>query len=432
MTKLIKGRPSKPISRFRGNEFKMILSAGVCVIWSFLLSHIYVLKERSLDARDYLVPFAFLCACFIAHLILSLFRTQVDQTILPVMTLLGGFGLAFQYRLGLSGIEWQSGVMTIIWIVAPVLTAVIATVIRLMGIAVLHRIAWLSWFVVCLVPLGVLVAGRAFRGATFGPGMTTPTEFVKPFFIIGLASLLVAQAKHLNSKKGMLSGSSIRAHGIIIAVWGIPQILFLLQHDLGMIAILLLLFLMMLTAATGRKRYLAGGISVLIAGGWMAAHVISRIQVRLDAWLVPFEHADSSGYQIMHALFAIFNGEFLGRGFGGGVPGVIPLVRTDFVYASMAEEIGLLGTAVFVLVFMYVSIRAHYIASIQRDPFAALIAVGCGVLIWVQVLLNIGGVIKLIPMTGVPLPFISQGGSATLSFSIVFGLLLAVSRSTRR
>ncbi len=427
-----RSRRGKTIGRWRLDELKLLLSAGVCVIWAFLLSHVYVLKQRSLDVRDYLVPALFLSTCLAAHLLLSILKTHADQTVLPAMTFLGGFGLAFQYRLGLSGIEWQSGLMTVIWIAAPLITALIALALQWMGLTWMRSLSRVSWAVVYGLPLVVLIGGNAFRGATFGPGMTTPTEFVKPLVVIGLAALLTTHGKHLNSKKGFFGFESIRAHLTVLVIWSIPQLLFLAQRDLGMIVIQFLILLIMMTAVTGRVRYLLTGVSGMILAGWSAVHFVSRVRVRLDAWLTPFEHPDGSGYQIMHALFAVFNGEFLGRGFGGGVPNVIPLVRTDFVYASVAEEIGLPGSAALIGIFMYLAARSCRIAAGQREPFAALIAIGCGALIWIQTLLNIGGVIKLIPMTGVPLPFISQGGSAALSFSIVFGLLLGVSAISRR
>ena len=155
-------------------------------------------------------------------------------------------------------------------------------------------------------------------------------------------------------------------------------------------------------------------------------------QSRFEAWLNPFAHPDSSGYQILQSLFALFNGEFLGQGPGNGLPGAVPLVNTDFVVAAIGEEYGLVGTALLIGGFCFIASRCVHQAARGKDPMSSLICVGAASLVMIQLLLNVGGVIKLVPLTGVALPFISRGGSCSLSFAIVVGLVMGIGADTRK
>ena len=377
--------------------------------------------------QDWLIPVAFIISTLLAHSLLVFLKLKADQTILPVLTLINGFGLAFQYRLGTYSIDKWKDLSLLISIAVPLIAVITAAVFSK------NRIRWLylsrDFWIACMyaIPVLTIVMGVRYRGGNFGPGLTTPAEFIKPLFVIGLSSILFSISKSYQSQ-GFLH-LTWKNHLPLLWIWGIPQLLYLYQRDLGVVAATTLILIMVLYGTTGRMIYLLAGVSGFCTAGLVFSHFIPRGQVRFEAWLNPFLHPDGAGFQMIQSLFALFHGELLGQGIGNGFPDKVPLVTNDFVYSSIAEETGLAGSLLVILGIFFLARKGYQAAYSNRDPFMALIAQSSAAALWIQAFLNVGGVIKMIPLTGVPFPFVSHGGSACIAFAIMIGWIISATDS---
>jgi cell division protein FtsW (lipid II flippase) len=420
-------KPSTRRRRFRSPEFWLLVLASVITLWSFGCAFLVRSNTGSAQNADWFYICAFITSVLMAHLILSVAGSRADLTLLPVFMVIAGFGISYQYRFG-SVLRLDPRDLTcLVAMSLPLIIAFMTLIFRNGRLQVLQFQGWFFAVLTAAIPFFVLLKGVRFRGASYGPGLTTPTEFIKPFLVIFLSMFLANYGKSITGKTRLLSKKAMKTLALLISVWAVPQVLFLLQHDLGMVLISFFVLFVMLATATGRLIFPIAGIGGLAAAGLVFGTLFQRGLVRFQAWLTPFENPDSAGFQIVQALFAVFHGEFLGQGIGGGHPEKIPLVRTDFIFASIAEELGIAGSILIVFGLLYFARKAFDHASVASGPFISLLCIGSGTLIMVQVGLNIGGVLSLTPMTGIPLPFISQGGTAAVVFALIIGLIMAAS-----
>lgn len=416
----------------RPREFWYLVWMLPPLIFMWSAAAIYRFTGNSINWMDFILPAGLIVSALLAHLLLVSAGSRADHSLLPCWTLILGIGLMFQYRLGvISSLTWMQPTA---WIpvAGPMVLAVMAVLNGNNRFRLLSKLTWL-WIIssvaVCVV---VLVTGISYRGGTYGPGKTTPTELVKPLLILGLSGILAKYGTRITRGTDLFSADSRKVHMLVFASWLATGIFLVLLRDLGMLAATAALVIAMLTVTTGRKTYLFSGFALASAGAWLFQHFVTKGRVRFEAWLEPFSHPDSSGFQTIRSLFALFNGELLGQGIGNGYPSTIPLADTDFIYAAMAEEMGWVTTIMLLLLVWRLSRQALYHGSQSKEPFQALVCVGCGTVWMVQVMLHTGGVIKLIPMTGVPFPGLSVGGTALLIFSMLTGWIMAVSDANRR
>lgn len=221
---------------------------------------------------------------------------------------------------------------------------------------------------------------------------------------------------------------SPRVYGPILLMWGISVVVLIWQRDLGTAILFFAVFLVLLYIASGYNWILISGAILIVIAGIVAYREFSVVQLRIDIWLNPWPEADGRAFQIVQSLLAFAAGGPFGQGVGQGSPTYIPVVHSDFVFAALAEEWGLLGVIVVILCIALVVTRGLRIAvRQQRNSFLALLTVGLSILIATQSLLIMGGVLKLVPLTGVTLPFLSYGGSSLLTSFIIIGLLLRLS-----
>jgi cell division protein FtsW (lipid II flippase) len=218
----------------------------------------------------------------------------------------------------------------------------------------------------------------------------------------------------------------------MVAMWAIALGLVVVQRDLGAALLFFTVFLCLLYAATGRVGYVVVGVVLFLAGSFVMYHLVPTVQTRVDIWLDPFRSASGDGYQIVQSLYAFARGGLLGTGLGAGLPTVggnlpIPAVHTDFPLAALGEELGLVGVMAILGLFLVVVERGLRIAASAADEFRALLAAGLALVIGTQALIIAAGNLKLIPLTGITLPFVSYGGSSLLVNGIIVGLLLALS-----
>ncbi len=293
------------------------------------------------------------------------------------------------------------------------------------------RIAsWRSlWpFAALLCPLvlgGLLVVGSRFRGALYGPGGMTPTELLKVLVPFALAGAFA-------HAEGEWRGRPLwrPPWGPLLALslaWALLCALLVLQRDLGMVLLLSLTLLGILVRATGSLSWagaaaLAGG-----AGLWAASRLFAHGARRMEAWLDPFSDPTGAGWQVLQGLSGLYAGGLAGTGFGRGRPDRLPIAGSDFVYAVYGEETGYLGCLLLLLLYGVLFSAARRIVHAQKGAFAGLLAAGISAAFLAQVTVNIAGVVTLLPITGIPLPWISQGGSSYWVTSLQLGLLLGMS-----
>lgn len=255
-----------------------------------------------------------------------------------------------------------------------------------------------------------------------------PSELLKLLFIFFFASYFADRGRIITVKQEHNFWYSLPYLAPLFVMWGFCVLLLAWQRDLGAATIFFVLFLSMLFTATGKRRYLVVGFLLLIAAGFIGYIAYDLIALRIDAWLNPWPNVFDRSFQVVQSLYALAAGGIAGGGVGQGFPTFIPVVHSDFVFAAIAEEWGLLGTLVVVICFAMLAQRGLRIALLAKSAFRTYIAVGIVVLLTVQTFLIMGGVTKLLPLTGVTLPFLSYGGSSLMMSSGMMGLLLYLSR----
>jgi cell division protein FtsW len=285
-------------------------------------------------------------------------------------------------------------------------------------------------------PSGDVFAPRLWLN--LGPVYFQPSEAMKLIVTAFLASYLGEQTatfrtrniSHLDEKRPHV-GLSLRLMGPMMLMWGLSVVVLIQQRDLGTAMLFFVVFFLLLYIASGRLYILISGFILVTVAAIVAYHLFAVVQLRIDIWLNPWAEADGRSYQIVQSLMAFGSGGIFGTGVGLGSPGYIPVVHSDFVFVALAEEWGLIGVVTVLSSFAILIMRGLRIGmAYQGRPFYTLLAVGLTMMLGVQAILIMGGVLKLLPLTGVTLPFMSYGGSSLLVSFIMIGLLLRLSART--
>ncbi|MDF3128093.1 FtsW/RodA/SpoVE family cell cycle protein [Kiritimatiellaeota bacterium B1221] len=287
------------------------------------------------------------------------------------------------------------------------------------------RALWPLAFLISLAVVGGLILlGSRFRGAFYGPGGLTPSELLKLFVPLALAGFFAA-ADQKWLRRGFWNPPIPQSAQLLMA-WGLLCGLLVLQRDLGLVVLLSFMLVVMLISVTRSWSWgvlLAGAMA---GGGWLVWKTMDHGARRLQAWLDPFADPTGSGWQVLQGLSGLYAGGLTGTGLGAGAPERLPIAGSDFVYAVYGEELGYIGCVLLLILFALLLRRSAEVANIQSSPFAGLLATGLTAILAVQVLVNIAGVVTLLPITGITLPYISQGGSSIWVTSVQFGLLLGM------
>lgn len=384
-------------------------------------------------------PLGAWCVCAVGgHIFLSRTLPRRDPYILPVTMLLSGWGLALVARLAPPFLIRQT-----IWLAISLPAAICMTLLP-PGLRPLRRYRY-SWFLAGLAllaatlilgvnPSGQPGAPRLWLG--FGVIYFQPSEALKLLLIIFLASYLADKREILLSTYVRFLRWKLPSPPYVtpmLLMWGFCAVLLVWQRDLGAAALFFLIFLAMLYTSTGQAGYVVAGIILLGLASIAGYSLYDVIKLRLDAWWDPWPEASDRSFQIVQSLLAVASGGVFGQGIGLGSPTFVPVVHSDFVFAAIAEEWGLAGTLGVILCFYVLTARAFRIALLSaHGSFKSLLATGIGVGIGIQALLIVAGVLKLAPLTGVTLPFVSYGGSSLLVTFIMIGLLLRLSDTTSR
>ncbi len=383
---------------------------------------------------------AYLAALVAAHVVQIAAGRRSDEILLPAVGLLGGLGLLLMVRLpqDLAGSLGGLARSQLVWLLLS-LTLIAGLAIGVRSDAWLRRYKY-TW---AAVGVGLLlltfVLGREVNEQwltlSVGPISGQPTELLKVILVVFLAAYLSENRSLLTegaTRIGPLRLPPLPYLAPMVAMWAIALGIVVIQRDLGAALLLFVVFLLLLYVATGRAGYVVLGLLAFVAGGGVLYALLGHVRTRVDIWLDPFAQAQDAGYQVVQGLHAFARGGILGTGLGAGLPTIggslpIPALHTDFPLAAIGEELGLIGLLAVLGLYLVVVERGLRIAASARDDFSAILAAGLSLIIGVQAFIIAAGNLKLVPLTGITLPFISYGGSSLLANGLVVGLLLALS-----
>lgn len=383
-------------------------------------------KEGLIVAMPDLIPVLLWASAFIgAHLWLVLARFRGDQLILPIAAFLCGIGLLAQFRMGIFDGLRSSPLGLAILPAAVATMALLAHAGQRGRYQVLAAGQW-TWALLSLAVLAILfLTGQRFRGAVYGIGFLTPAELLKLSLVLFAAAFVARHAKALGRWRTPIP--PLRVLWPLLLVWLLVTALLLLKRDLGLVLILALTLLAILVAGSRHPGYLLYGLLAAGAGGAALLALFTHGQRRVAAWLDPFQDPTGAGWQVLQGLSGMYAGGLWGEGFSAVRPQYTPIAESDFIYAVIAEELGFAGSALVVGCLVLLLLRLIDIAGRTRAPFGQLLATGIACVLSVQTLLNLGGVTKALPLTGLTLPLISHGGSSLLTVCASLGLMLAIS-----
>jgi peptidoglycan glycosyltransferase len=422
-----------PVARRRNVELRLGLVAIAITVFGYLL---VLLAERpDLPPDLWLFVVVMIGLFVIAHFAVRELAPNADPVLLPLAALLTGIGYVTISRLDPELARAQAG-----WMAAGV-AAFVVTLIVVRRIRTLENYRYTFLFVgvvALLVPLlpGI---GKTINGARLwvgvGPLNFQPGEAAKVLLVIFFAAYLVDKRELLASgtrRIGRMTLPRARYLGPLLLAWGFSILIMVMQKDLGSSLLFFAVFAAMLYVATDRAAYLAMGLVMFLGGAAIAYQLFQHVQDRVSIWADPWPEAQDKGFQIVQSMFAFGTGGFAGTGLGLGNPQQIPNAPTDFVFSAIGEELGLLGT-VAVLAAILLFVGSGFRIAVQADrPFPKLFAAGLTTIIGVQSFVIIGGVTRVIPLTGVTLPFISYGGSSLIANFIILALLLRISDDNAR
>ena len=407
---------------------------GLILLGALLTGGGYVLASLGDRAKlpANLVPFLLVILGLLvaAHFAMRALAPGADGTLLPLAGLLNGIGYVFIARLDkdLAGLQ-------ALWTAVGV-GAFIATLALVRRVRDLERFR----YTFALLGLGLLLmpllpgVGQNINGARLWVRLGTlnfqPGELAKILLCVFFASYLVEKQELLSYARlriGPIPFPDLKHYGPLVLMWGISFMVMIFEKDLGSSLLFFALFIVLLWVATGRGAYLLVGGLLFAAGAFTAYQSFAHVRTRVKVWLNPWPVALGTGYQVIQALFAFAAGGFAGTNLAQGSPDRIPAVATDYVFAAIGEELGLLGTAAILIAFLLMVGAGLRIAARAEPPFEKLLAAGLTAILGLQSFIIIGGVTRLIPLTGITLPFISYGGSSLLSNYVLLALLLRIS-----
>jgi cell division protein FtsW (lipid II flippase) len=377
----------------------------------------------------------------VAHLVARYTVPLADPVMLPLAALLSAIGVTTIYRLEPDDAFRQS-----LWIVIGVALFAGTLLLLRRDFRVLESYKYLFGLsAILLLMLPALPGiGQTINGARLwvriGSFQFQPGELAKIFLIVFLAG-------YLRDKREVLAQGRLKDFGPLLVIWGAAMLVLVQTNDLGSALLLFGIFLAMLYVATGRALYVTGGLALFVAGAAVVYRYVGRVQDRVTIWLEPWTEQpvfcaqtgelalrqDCGSFQLVKSLYSIGNGGFGGTGFGRGTTTstsgdpLFPFQNTDFIYSIIAQELGLVGAAGLLLVFMVFVARGFRIALAADDGFSKLLAAGLTFGFALQTFIIVGGVLRVIPLTGITLPFVSYGGSSVVANFVLLALLLLVS-----
>ena len=425
----------------RNRELMALLPASLLLTAGF--AAIFIQQSEQLSDVSLTYGAVFLGLCVAGHFVIRFTLPYADPYLFPLVSVLACFGLVVIYRIDETLAREQAQ-----WFVVG-LVLFAATIVLLRDFRVLERYRYtiaLAGLLLLLLPrvpgIGQQVNG-AYLGVKLGPVAFQPAEFGKIAIIIFLAAYLRDTRQVLVQGSRRFLGVTLpplKHLGPLLVVWGAAMFMLVFIRDLGSSLMYFGGFLALLYVATNRLSFVTIGMAMFALGAWFFASTVGHVRDRVDIWLDPFnpEWVDREGYQIAQSVFAQADGGLFGTGFGASLlrgPGgetLIPAPQTDLIYSVIVNEVGLVGGCGLLLVYLLLVERGFKVAMVSGDSFSKLLATGLTAVLALQVFVIIGGVTRVIPLTGVTLPFVSYGGSSIVANFVLLALLLLISDRARR
>jgi cell division protein FtsW (lipid II flippase) len=425
------GRLSPLARRRRAHELGLGVLAVIVTCGGYVL---LLLSERPDIPGDLWGILAVMLGLYlVAHLAVRRFAPRADPTLLPIAAILNGIGFVTISRLDRDLARVQA-----VWTALAVGGFVVTlTLVRRVRMLERYRYTFLFLGIAALLLPLLPGVGREINGARLwvriGPINFQPGEAAKVLLVVFIAGYLVEKRELLaagSRRLGRLTLPDPKHLGPLLLAWGVSILVMVRQKDLGSSLLFFTVFAAMLYIATERAAYLIAAIGLFIAGAAVAYQLFGHVQERVSSWIDPWSVAQTTGYQLVQSLFALGTGGIAGTGLGLGSPEKIPNAATDFVFSAIGEELGLFGTVAMCMLFL-LFVGSGFRIAVQADrPFSKLFAAGLTTIIGVQAFVIIGGVIRVIPLTGVTLPFVSYGGSSLVANFVLVALLLRISDET--
>ena len=416
-------------------ELRLLAWAAALTLAGFIA--VVAADAGSFSATALIVPVTAFALFAVLHLFLVGSGFRGDQLVLPLAVALTGIGFVLVQRLAPNLLLQQ-----LTWLVIAA-GAFAATILVPRDLSVLGRYKY-TWALIGLVLLVLPLVpgiGREINGAKiwirFGIGQFEPWEAVKIVLVIFFAG-------YLDEHREVLGAASRRFGPVpvpplpylvpIVLMWLVAMLVMVFEKDLGATLLFFGIFLAMLYLATGELFYTVSGLVMLVVGGFIAYHAFGHVAARIDVWLAPFssDMRFDAGYQLTQGLFSLGNAGLLGAGLGAGMPERIPVVWSDFVFDAFTEEVGFVGALGLLSLYLVLVYRGMLIALRAPTTFLQLLAAGLSFILAFQTLVIVGGNAKLIPLTGITLPFVAYGGSSLVTNFMLIALLLRVSDVTAR
>jgi cell division protein FtsW (lipid II flippase) len=440
------GAPGLPTGR--GIELVLLALAAVIVTSALVL--VEANQEEELTRSLLYVGAAYLGLFTVAHFAVRRFAPYADPLMLPCVALLNGLGLVMIHRLDLAAADRAVALgreapteliqRQVAW-TAIGLALFVTVLVVVRNHRTLARYGYTAGFVGLvllalpgLLPSSISEVNGAKIWLRLGIFSIQPGEFAKIALIVFFSVFLV-QKRELFSDAGrrFLGMELPRARDLapLLIAWGLSVGVLVLERDLGTSLLFFGIVMVLLYTATGKVSWMVIGLSFFVGGGVVAYQLFGHVRTRVQIWLDPFADFNGSGYQIGQALFGLGTGGIGGTGLGAGRPDLVPYAESDFMLSTLGEELGLIGLAAILVVYLVLITRGLRSALAVRDSFGKLLATGLGFTLALQTFVVIGGATKLIPLTGLTLPFLSYGGSSLVANYALVALLLRVSNAAR-
>ena len=421
-------RAAGVFSRDRNTELLLLTASAAFVVFAWRALDV---AAFSMPANSNRILAQFLLSAFLGHVGLRFVAPRAAGQPYAIVLLLSAIGLTFVLRLAPDVAQAQANWISI-GIAAMVVTAAVASA----RYGELRRYKYTAALLTVLVLIATGIFGTTINGARLwfriGGQSVQTTEFVKLFFVVFLAAYLADSGGVLARPRMRFGGRTYSALPYVIPLLmalAASTVVIGLLHDLGTTALLLLLVMGALFVATGRLLFVGVGAVLLVltvVAGYLA---FNHVRVRVDVWLDPGAHAQTSGYQTLQSIYAIEAGGVTGAGLGLGKPTAIPVVSTDYIFSAIAEELGLAGATGVILLYVLLLTSGLRVALGIRNDFGRMLVCCIALLLAIQAAVIIAGNLRLIPTTGITLPFVSYGGSSLVVNFVLIGLLLGIANS---
>ena len=414
---------------------------GVGALTAVGFASVYIARQSVISAASLSYAGVFLGLYLLAHLVARATVPRADPYLLPIAGLLTAVGITEIYRLDPTD-AFRQGLWVVIGVALFALTLFFlrGDYRRLENYRYLFGVGALFLLALPALPgIGATING-ARLWVKLGPLQFQPGEIAKICLIIFLAG-------YLRQKREVLAQGRLKDFGPLLVIWGGAMLVLVETKDLGSALLFFGIFLVMLYVATSRLLFVGIGAGLFLAGAVVAYETVSRVRERVTIWLHPWTEQtvycatngrmelrqNCASYQLTKSLYSIANGGYTGTGPGKGTfsttggDALIPFLNTDFIYSALAQELGLIGVSALVLVFMLFVMRGFRISLLASDGFSKLLAVGLTFGFALQTFIIVGGILRIIPLTGITLPFVSYGGSSVVANFLMLALLMLVS-----